>query len=346
MMRYSRHAGFIVGWVAFLTMTSGCSSGRIRNVQVSDDGRILAFQYNQTWPPGGSIAYVVDSAGVQSTEIEAPFVLDPKGRWLLLLPCQASGVFGLDGRLVLLSLETRTRYETRLPFDVSWDYINVAIRSSEYKSAETGSAPSALQLSGVTVVFKDRPEILIGPLPPEDRYWRWDAQANWADEWRCISPQEADDCRTPDHAVRRITWGENYSLVDYTVEMPSDGFTALRTIWVRPDGSTLELTRKNDAPFCFLVAGGVTLLCGGAALLSPFFGAAAALSGTESFPSATSSAFGTSGMFMCMCWGSAFADLEVDPQKLQQAREELRRKVEERRKPAAAKDETHAVNNP
>ena len=357
MLLRSRLRRQVLGFMPLAFVAAGCHSGHIKDAQVSDDGRVLVFRHDDTWSSESSIPYIADSAGVRSTRMKGRFALDPKGRWLLVFPERELLNFRLGDCLTLTRLDTRRCYQTRLPFDVTQDEINAAGRCAQPDSADSSSAAHSLQNFRLEVVFKDLPEIMIGPFPPEGRYWRWDAQANWADEWRCLGAEAATEQYTSRSAPRLIAAavGTRKS-PDCLTEMPSDGLSAFRTIWIRSDGSTVEIARKSDAPMWLASVLIVDIVAWPATLiefaLRPLCQLEIDLQ-PEDAPNQDPSPLAVIDSLLAgFVLGSlfhrqaAFADIIVFPDQLQQARETLRRKIDERRKAASAKDETHAVRDP
>jgi hypothetical protein len=289
----------------------GCQSGRIDCVQVSDDGNVLLFRdylYDTT--------YIANEAGVRRVDVRWPYMLSPDGQWILYCR-QTDGSDGFpsfrDGEeLVLHYLPNGREYVTPLPLEVA-----LGIRVVELGPCSTSEAHDRsleqLRAGPVRVVWCGGAEVVVGA---GGGYWRWQPGEPVSVEWKkCTATEVARLERFPWRPlVNPCMVGE---VPGFVISVPTDGLTAHRVMWVRPDRSTMELVRKNDAPLRIARACGVTVISPLGILLGIVSGG---ISGA-----------GTPLLVTAMFWGDALQDLGVDLDAVKEAQAQLEATVRERR---------------
>jgi hypothetical protein len=306
----------------------GCQSGSVISVQTSRDGDVLVFQ-----DAAYRTVYAASARGVQRLGEDGTFTLSPDGRWVLIFQqpsnTQWRGGYSKGDRLTLVHLDTPEQYVTTLPFDIPAGLLPGSGDHSPTASASSISDDGRPRdREAVKVCFGDA-EIHIGLI--DETCWRWRPRLSLADAWdtrpatECHGARlgEANACILPD---RYVTHDIDH---DHLVVLPSDGWNALRTVWVRPDGSSVELLRKNDAPLQFLIACVVTV---GA----PVIGVVRLVdSEADSIGGRIDAAAGMVCLSIGFSCVAAWQSIEVDPESVKAAQAELRSLVADRQ---AAKD--------
>ena len=256
------------------------------------------------------------------------YTLSPDGRWLAVLGSSEDRdgwQIRRGGPLVLHDLVTRRRYSTKLPIWLS----NIGDRAA--KPATTAPAGANIwdearfKAGYPFVFFGPGPQLALGPAL--HAYWVWKPEDSSGVYWTKIPaacPAEvALPAGIPVPVFDRST-REGHP--ENIVQVPTDGQVALHTIWVRPDGSQMELVRKNDAPLW--VSRAIVL----SVIEVPIVAVEdVVLSAVLLQVPGVSTCFAA-----CVIWQGALEDLGVDNDKVMDAREQLREEVE-RRRPAEQK---------
>lgn len=286
MKRYVLKIFLIVVTLSSSSLLTGCSSGRVGRALLSQDGNILAFR-DAHWLH--EAIYLAGKRGIQKIGNADFFLLSADGRRLLLINRGSSYGGGLilraDDFLTLVEVAGDKRYATRLPFDIPRSSSNPGLpqsSDSQIVKKVTENDYEENRLAGLQVFFDQEPVrsgdlhsvghtfsrsiLMIGSIGGE--YWRWNIGGDW-EQIPCPAPKTYP-LGTPSSALQEQR--------RYLVQLAPTGLIARRTIWVRPDGSELELVRQNDAP---LRACLVTVLA--PFLLNPF-GAAQILSSLSDPP--------------------------------------------------------------
>jgi hypothetical protein len=238
----------------------GCQSGRVGQAQFSDDGSVLAFRDAER-----DTVYVADGRCVQGAGT-GDFLLSADGHLLLIIRrrpgTESSPGYRAADHLRLRETATARWHDTSLPFDIPTGLIPryEVLRCAETKR-EAEPNPFRFLQETTEVFFGAGPTVTFGPI--EDEYWCWSPQSGWHLTARPDAPG-LDIAAQVRRGVKQRRW---------LVQLGPDGWNARRTVWVRPDGSTLELLRQNTvlARLCPLV------LCSPVALI-PIYGQFWALS--------------------------------------------------------------------
>ena len=208
-------------WALFLApLLSGCmSSGRVGDFAFSEDGRVLAFA-----EPQHRHLYVADARGLRWLAAHyCEFYLDQAGDRVVWLEDWGSPEPWPGTMAIHYVTDRRTR--------------RVKIPQLTHVSSETGGRGIYFDPGGGIVLkatrfwrSDDQPARYI----KEIKYLRWSAEGGWSErgrppsKWVPAPNQSLEDAEVP------------------LVEFGPDGWNARRTVWVRLDGSTLEIARQND----------------------------------------------------------------------------------------------------
>lgn len=228
-------------------MLSGCQSGRVGYAQFGRDGSLVAFQDDRY-----RLVYVANEAGVRCIG-SGEFALSYDGRYVLLLKPPlgdwSEPEYEKGNRVQLYDVQSRRRWHSKLPIGIPADAVfGGDVEPSDDEGREAGP---------VRVFFDEGPTVTIGPV--DGAYWAWRPPASWKQAERPLTSP-----RPLPFPFRGRFGRRSRSLV----QLGSDGWNARRTVWVQPDGSTLELLRQDDAP---LWVGGL-LLASPAAIVPPCCG--------------------------------------------------------------------------
>lgn len=210
---------------------SGCQSGRIGEIQIRQDGWVLAFRDSKY-----ETVYVADDRGVRRLS-EGDYVLSADGTRLALFK-RISGDDEWPGywsgdKLELWHLTTGKCQRLRLPVDIPRDAL-VRPADRPVSVDEADHEPSPLFPEGVGVFFEGQSAITLGPLGGE--YWHWSESVGWK---TCVRPStEKSLIVSPERRGQEQR--------PFLIELGPDRWNARRTVWVRPDGTCVELLRQND----------------------------------------------------------------------------------------------------
>lgn len=209
----------------------GCQSGRIGEIQIRQDGWVLAFRDSKY----GTV-YVANDRGVRRVG-EGDYVLSTDGTRFALFKRTSGDVewpgYWSGDELVLYHVPTGKCQRLLLPVDIPRVALIWAInRPVSVRAADR--EPSPLFPEGVGVFFEGESGVTLGPL--EGEYWRWSETAGWETAAR----PEAEKCLivSPE--------GRGQEQRPFLVQLGPDGWNARRTVWIRPDGTSVELLRQND----------------------------------------------------------------------------------------------------
>lgn len=318
-LRMSRGAAFALGVIVILA-AAGCQTGHIHCAQVSADGQVLVF-----FGCGDDTICVATTAGIRRIKADGNYYLDPGGRWLLVFDFTDWRTLYCGGdHLTLIRLTDHHRYETRVPLALMSDVTVPEDGCTSAPAKRDGTDEPTDAEDRVRFFFSDEPGIMIGPIPAGNRYCRWRASDQGPGEWSCLPEQEAMKDIPAGIAVLVVpTADEVREPPPCVVEIPSDGWIALRTIWVLPDGSTMELVRKNDAPLRVLYACAMTIV---APIVGPFVDY-----GTGSIIHQISCSIDVPIFAIMVAWNHALEDLAVNQSQLKEARAMLQARIEDRR---------------
>jgi hypothetical protein len=213
----------------------GINSGRVQSPTLSDDGKTLAFfdcEYENV--------YVADAKGVRHVAQANRYALSRSGRYVLSVKATA---------VVLQAGDAATLYD---------------VRSGEQFSMTLPAAPDAWkndhpfgkhdwpETFGFEVFIEDAPAVVFGLPAAEGKgnpdgalntrmvYLRWQPGGAWTSVVRPSAMLAA-----PMHTHNVVRGGSEDVPI---VEFGCDGINARRTVWVRPDGSDLEVLRQNNVP--------------------------------------------------------------------------------------------------
>jgi hypothetical protein len=317
-----------------LACASGCQSGWVTNVQQSSDGKVIAFtdlRYGQL--------YVADSRGVRSLRNAINYVLSPDGNWLVTSVKPDSlwdrGEWFEDGDLLLLyDVKNDRIYSTPIP---STGRLNPARSATEVRLSATqpsiGFAGDGLPRIGVSIIcFGPGSQLTYGPV--SGFYWTWKPEDKSGVVWT-KTPEASPAAAIPPSGITVPfdSYTQTIDKPDCIVAIPCDGWNAPTTVWIRPDGSTLELTRKNDSPgWC---AVGVLL-----ETVTLPFAVAVDLVFAVTSPDLAGEATRGSLFGAKLSFASAFESLRVDEEAVRQSLEQLRQRIAERRAAASSQPTT------
>ena len=306
---------------------TGCQSGHIGFHQFSTNGKVIAFEdseYNKL--------YVADASGVKPLDKSGDFLLSPDGAWILMIRRQGRApnlAYRAGDELLLLDWRSGRNYTMLLPFNIPQNLIEEP-GNRVPRSVEKIRDPALLaKAKRARVFFLGDIEIIIGPI--WDEYFHWGSAAKPDDRWTRLSAKEVKNVLPPLSASRRISEASWGTAEPCLVEVPSDGWTALHTTWVRPGGSTLELLRKNDAPLTILAA------CGGT-IIAPVFAFAGTVHLMVSQPSFEMNQlmsrillpFDSTLFYWVFLWDHATHEIYIDREKLMMARDMLQQEIKKR----------------
>jgi hypothetical protein len=204
----------------------GCNSGKIQSPTFSNDGHVVAFfdyKYEQV--------YFADSQGSRMIGKGNRLAMSRDGRYVLTI--QASDVYVQGGdAMTLYEVATGKHFTAAVP--------DGHPMFTQGAPAQRRGWPSD---STVEVYIQNGPVVTFGL---DTLYFRWRPNAEWT---KATCPSDSSRAQME---VYKIHHGP---LENPTVEFGSDGWNARRTIWVAPDGKTVELLRQDDIParMCWLV---------------------------------------------------------------------------------------------
>ncbi len=234
-------------------LLAGCQSGAVQLADASEDQRVVAFydMYHDR-------VYVARGDKVQLMGRWQEFQLSDDGHWLLLGRRAYHQLGGwasdLARSFVLRNLDDGRRW------DVSF-------------SPELGPRPSlgplyvaagprlAVRVHGQESDTDPDPAAPPAAEPPEE-VWTWSPDTGWqrAESWpadlKIVLAGSGEPTRNIDEAG--------------LVTLPPKGLSPFRTVWVRPDGSTMEVLRQTDGLIRvagLIVGGPLALSCGIGGLL-------------------------------------------------------------------------------
>jgi len=182
--------------------------------------------------------------------------LSSDGQWVLIAP---NGIDGAGTRLTLYEVATGRRLQSTLP-DVPEIHQWIRRPVEGNKPWITWEASPAFLPSGGFVL-----RLTVGKRPTVSADWQrmfWHVQWSPDDGWQSMRKRPAVQLI---RAVkpRYISSGDMFLgsepgqpapvPKEPLVVFPCDGPNAQRTIWIRPDGSTLEISRQDDAPGLFML---------------------------------------------------------------------------------------------
>lgn len=238
--------------LALLAVAAGCNSGRVDNPVFSDDGQVVVF--GDSW--GYEAVYVANSKGVQRVSNDRRnYALSRDGRYVLSLGGLAS-----KSRVTIYEIPTGKRYDSKIPeeaFDRDQGCYLLIGYTGEVFIEPSPAVVFTLNARHWRVPVKPIPATLPSseeatakcrasqPVTPKlattdpKIYLRWQPGREWLVE-----------LKRPDEKYRAVLppvdSADSKSQMNPIVEFGCDGWNARRTIWVRPDGSTMELLRQND----------------------------------------------------------------------------------------------------
>lgn len=212
--------------VLFLT---ACQSGRIGHTQFSADGTVVAFA-DAHYPA----VYVADDRRVVKVG-RGSFLLSADGSLLVLMdddgmPGQWEG-FECGAKLTLHHIASGKRLVTHIPFDLPGYLLSERqIRPARGNGTERAHDMRFLS-ERFAVFFEGGFQVTLGPVI--EGYWSWAPNVGWRiSEQPSVAGQYVEDWLEP--------------AADVLIQRAPDGWNARRTVWIRPDGSTVELLRQND----------------------------------------------------------------------------------------------------
>jgi hypothetical protein len=315
-----------------LVGTGGCQSGHVWGVQSSTDGKVIAFQ------DGG--LYVADSKGVRFLKDTHDYVLSPDGHWLVTTVKTGSfwdyGQWFEDGSLLLLfDLRTDKVYSTRVPIIEGSSEPRVPLTTPQpasQPSTSPASDESPVRAESI-ICFGPDPQLTYGPRA--GYYWTWEPEDKSGVVWTKI-PADFPTAAIPPGGITVAFDISAHVIKDPTfiVTLPCDGWNAPRSVWVRPDGSVVELSRMNHIPgYCAFFTPVVVVALPFAVVVDGVF----LVCDPELTGEATRGVlFGQPHMYM----KAAFKELEVDQGKLKEAQDELQRQIDQRRAAASSQPTT------
>jgi hypothetical protein len=207
---------------------SGCQSGIVDSPLFSADLQVIAFL--DKWHPE---VYVADARGCRDVGKANHFALSRNGNYVLAIDARESWL-SVGDTLTLYEVSTGRRFKTALPEvakarDVEPDKWQWACRSPDPEVFIMEDEPGVV--FGLAV-GKDA-----GPPDPKRVYFRWRPDGGW---------QTVE--RPPERLVVQLR--QHFARIPIQllpiVEFGPDGLNARHAVWVRPDGSTVELLRNND----------------------------------------------------------------------------------------------------
>jgi hypothetical protein len=212
-----------------LLMSTGClQSAYLRDACSSDDGWVIAFQddcHKTVWVADR------DSHRPIAQGTGSGLMLSPNGRFLLLLTHDPSNVLHscVGNRMQLIDLTTNETWNAIAPWpeDLFRDDATVQIDPDGSFTLWVSPRPS----------FESNEDVF-GIIDGSARGWRYTIGKG-------IEPTD----HAPTNA-KHFGWstnGFNGKRVDIE-RIDYDGWNARRQIWIRPDGSTMEIARQNDLP--------------------------------------------------------------------------------------------------
>ncbi len=294
----------------------GCQSGAVTGIQFSDDGNVVAF-HDEMYQD----VYVADERGVRRLQQRGEYVLSPDGRWLLVM-ANSAYLFGLAHQtgdtLTLLEMASGRCHTTRLPVNIPRNLVVAPEHRHPCAVDKVQELDALREAQQVAIWFGDEAAVTIGPI--WDEYWCWHPGRSFDEEWSRVSAADWVGNQTPaSHSCLLNRGDAGYR---WMALFPGDGWIAARTVWIRPDGSVLELSRKNDALLLFLYA-----VYGPVAEGIEFAGAAA-------MPAIAKPAAAVFLAFLAApsAWQYAFSSLSIDRRGCEIARDRLRTMIEERRR--------------
>jgi len=226
----------------------GCSDGRVEYFASSSDGWAIAFQsgtHNYDCGGGeylaGSGVYLADRRGIV-------YVGQAETQCFAISP---------DGRFVLAFRETKLKRENKLGPMTLLDRANDRRYSIPLPEFEFHHIFKVYFAPGPQLTF----EVNQGP-EYETCFQTWSPGTGWK---RTVSRPVGEGVSPFANSHSDYPYGHG---PDFLVDFPPSRWIARHVVWVRPDGSTQELVRQNDAPPRFLGSVLFTPIC----LLVPEFG--------------------------------------------------------------------------
>lgn len=224
----------------------GCHSGHVDVLDETRDGRMLLFEDSDYHTTYLATAERVRSLGIARRQC----YLSPDGEWVLCLgksKMPATYVIEAGARILLFNTRTNAKYRTHMPA-----YLPVITTPPNWR-AKPPPAPELWPApTHVFAYFLPGPRVALGPAG--DRYWLWHPAAATGEAWTTATPDSFGASLTE---AGRVPLGErSYESPcrSYVVSLPTDGWNAMRTVWVLPDGTERELMRQTDAPWRVAVA--------------------------------------------------------------------------------------------
>jgi hypothetical protein len=326
-----------ISLAATACLAVGCHTGSISHCQLSTDEQALAFRESN------GLICIADDRGVRAVSGDDLFCLSPSGKWLLLLKQKGRHKRGFEftagGHITFIDLTSRSEFKTALPCDIPSGYREFGNRADWWTLESKKKALDVPDNHAIQVIFTDCSEFYIGPI--------------WRSYWKCyVGPRSSKWEQVLPEDIPHVTsdTSNSRSLKDCSqsaslgtphaplVQLPCDGKIARRTLWVRPDGSTLEVTRQNDVPVMIILAIPATIGLTAMAPVYDLIGIVAC-----GYPVGTAGCCMLSGMM----WYGAFEGLRVDAVRTTQAQIELQELIGRRKsKPVSSQPTTRPQLEP
>lgn len=233
----------------------GCQSGRISLIRLDATGHMMVFQ-----DPEYDTIYFADGSGVRRLPFGPPpnhqmldMHLSPDGEWLFLVASERGHYNpGDEVDMRLWALDGSADYEAAFPRElIEWYAETAASQDPLYIVTGANKGPTPL------LWLEGAPTVVLGMRDGPVYRWQPGQFGNWTKlEHRdaALPANLPADPRGP-IPMFAIQWpctpiapDPYYPPVGPIVTVPYDGWNAQRVIWVRPDATTLELVRQNDAP--------------------------------------------------------------------------------------------------
>jgi hypothetical protein len=225
--------GFALSGLGGAGCAPGINSGCVESPTLSDDGETLAFS-------DGENVYVADSKGVRHVAQANRYALSRSGRFVLSIKATA-WIIQAGDVATLCDVGSGKQFSMTLPE-----------APDAWKAKHPSGAHDWPETFGFEVFVEDAPAVVFGLPAAEGKgttdgalnsrmiYLRWQPGGDWTSVAR---PPASLAARMHKH---NVSLGGREDLP--IVEFGCDGINARRTVWVRPDGSTLEVLRQNDVP--------------------------------------------------------------------------------------------------
>lgn len=234
-------------WLLLLVpaaLAGGCMSGRADLAAISQDGRVLVFKDCHG-------LYVVDGNRTRRLGFTlGQLYLSEDGDRLVWF----DGLSEQHCSMVLYHPHEDRRDEVQLPGN----------ERSRYPDAVMFGSSGRLMLKfvvypnpppGSSVVPPTPPDLSAGvheppPAKPETRFYCWSAKTRWTrgdQPMKGFMPPAHTDGYYGFMGIAPKRLDEPNDAREFPlVEFGADGWNARRTVWVRPNGSVLEISRQND----------------------------------------------------------------------------------------------------